>query len=80
MSNLKVIHVTEQFLGLGEKVTHCQVEEYREDCLSRKYRERVLSQCICSPFYLRSYYGEDVSSSNNAFIIFIIMMFICLEN
>ena len=60
MSNLKVIHVTEQFLGLGEKVTQCQMEEYREDCLSRKYRERVLSQCYCSPFYLRSYYGTEV--------------------
>ena len=60
MSDIKSIEVTQDFVGLGEKVTHCQTEEYREDCLSRKYRERVLSQCNCSPFYLRSYYGTEV--------------------
>ena len=60
LSDIKDVEVSEEFVGLGEKVTHCQTEEFREDCLSRKYRERVLSQCNCSPFYLRSYYGNQV--------------------
>ena len=60
LGDIREIQVTKEFVGLGEKVTHCQTEEYREDCLSRKYRERVLSQCNCSPFYLRSYYGDQV--------------------
>ena len=62
LSDIKDIEVSEEFVGLGEKVTHCQTEEYREDCLSRKYRERVLSQCNCSPFYLRSHYGAEVNN------------------
>ena len=33
LSNIKVIHVTETALGLDD----CQMEEFREDCLSRKY-------------------------------------------
>ena len=54
------IEVTEEFVGLGSEVTKCQTEEDRVDCQSRTYRERVLSHCKCSPFSLRSYYGEEV--------------------
>ena len=71
MSDIKSIEVTQDFVGLGEKVTHCQTEEYREDCLSRKYRERVLSQCNCSPFYLRSYYGTEVKRDWEKFNVII---------
>ena len=60
LSDIKSFEVSEEFVRLDKTVTHCQMEEYREDCLSRKYRERVLSQCNCSPFYLRSYYGIEV--------------------
>ena len=54
------IEVTEEFVGLGREVTKCQTEEDRVDCQSRTFRERVLSHCKCSPFSLRSYYGEEV--------------------
>ena len=47
LRDVKTVEVTEEFVGLGEKVTHCQTEEYRVDCLSSKYREKVLSQCQC---------------------------------
>ena len=60
LSAIKDIEVTEQFLGLGDTVTLCQTEEYRVDCLSSKYREKVLSQCQCSPLSLRSHYGDEV--------------------
>ena len=60
LRDIKDVEVSDEFAGLGEKVSHCQREEFREDCLSRKYRDRVLSQCNCSPFYLRSYYGNQV--------------------
>ena len=63
LSEIKDIEVTEEFVGLGEKVTHCQTEEYRVDCLSSKYREKVLSQCQCSPLSLRSHYGDEVRES-----------------
>ena len=47
LRDVKTVEVTKEFVGLGEKVTHCQTEEYRVDCLSSKYREKVLSQCQC---------------------------------
>ena len=59
LSSIKNIEVTEQFVGLGQTVTRCQSEEYRVDCEARKYRERVISLCQCSPFHLRSYYGDS---------------------
>ena len=59
LSNIKKIEVTEEFVGLGQTVTRCQSEEYRVDCEARKYRERVISLCQCSPFHLRSYYGDS---------------------
>ena len=62
LSDIKDIEVTSQFLGLGDTVTLCQTEEYRVDCLSRVYREKVLSQCKCSPFEMRSYYGDQVTT------------------
>ena len=62
LSAIKDIEVTDQFLGLGDTVTLCQTEEYRVDCLSRVYREKVLSQCKCSPFEMRSYYGDQVTA------------------
>ena len=57
LRDVKTLEVTKEFVGLGEKVTHCQTEEYRVDCLSSKYREKVLSQCQCCPWNLRTHYG-----------------------
>ena len=69
LSDIKEIEVSEDFVGLGEKLTQCKTEEYREDCLSRMYRERVLSKCNCSPFYLISYYGNEVKPNTEMFDI-----------
>ena len=61
LSDIKNIEVTEEFVGLGQKVTRCQTEEYTEDCILRKLRERALAQCRCAPFNLRSYYGDQIA-------------------
>ena len=47
LTDVKDIRVTEEFLGLGEEVTHCKTKEFRADCLTRKYQEKVLSSCGC---------------------------------
>ena len=44
MMMMMMIKVTEELVGLGQEVTHCQTEEFRADCLSRKYREQVITQ------------------------------------
>ena len=54
------IRVTEEFLGLGERTTNCQTEEFRADCLTRKYRAKLVDTCHCVPFTLRSHYNEEV--------------------
>ena len=77
LSNIKKIEVTEEFVGLGQAVTHCQTEEYREDLEERKYRERLLSQCQCVPFTLRSYYGEEVKRSSLLHLIVIPQTKLC---
>ena len=43
MMMMMMIKVTEELVGLGQDVTHCQTEEFRADCLSRKYREQVVT-------------------------------------
>ena len=57
---IKSIKVTEEFLGLGERTTNCQTEESRADCLTRKYRAKLVDTCHCVPFSLRSHYTEKV--------------------
>ena len=60
LSSIKQITVTEEFVGLGEKVTRCQTEEYRVDCLSRRFRDSLLASCKCSPWNLRSHLGSSL--------------------
>ena len=60
LSAIKTVEVTQAFVGLGEETTNCTTEEYRLDCLSRKHREKVLKDCQCSPWNLKSYYGAEV--------------------
>ena len=43
----------------------------------RKYRERLLSQCQCVPFTLRSYYGEEVKKSSLLHLIVIPQTKLC---
>ena len=60
LNAVKDIRVTEEFLGLGEDVIHCQTKEFRPDCLTRKYQEKVLSSCGCAPLSTASYYPAQV--------------------
>ena len=57
---IKSIRVTEEFLGLGERTTDCQTEEFRADCLTRKYRAKLVDTCHCVPFALSSHFTEKV--------------------
>ena len=61
LSDIKKIEVTRQFIGLGERVTQCGTTEFRVDCLSKKYLEKVLSTCGCAPLSLKSYAEHEVS-------------------
>ena len=69
MTAIKDIKVTEEFLGLGQTITKCQIEESRADCETRKYREIALATCQCAPLSVRSYYGEQVQLSSLAIFI-----------
>ena len=60
LAAVKDIRVTEEFVGLGQGITHCQTEDFRADCVTRKLREKILQSCQCSPDYMRSYYGTSV--------------------
>ena len=60
LTAVKDIRVTEEFVGLGQGITHCQTEDFRADCVTRKLREKILQSCQCSPAYMRSYYGSLV--------------------
>ena len=68
LSDIKKIEVTRQFIGLGERVTQCGTTEYRVDCISRKYLEKVLSTCGCAPLSLKSYAENEVSIKEHFFI------------
>ena len=60
LSSIKHISVSEEFVGLDQTVTHCQMEEFRVDCLSRRFRDLVLATCNCAPWSLRSHFGASV--------------------
>ena len=57
---IKSIRVTEDFTELGEKTTNCQTEEFRADCLTRNYRAKVVDNCHCVPFTIRSRHTGEV--------------------
>ena len=50
---LTQIEVTESFLGLDEESRKCQNEEDYSNCTTRKYHDKVLSECGCLPFNIR---------------------------
>ena len=52
LTAIKEVRVTGEFLGLGHTVTRCQTEELRADCVSRRYRQLLLSSCSCLPLHL----------------------------
>ena len=57
---MKDIKVRASYLGLGQEITKCQTEETKSDCLTRKLKDRVLRECGCAPFSMKSYYGAEV--------------------
>ena len=57
---IKEVAVSKEFEGLGQEVTHCQTEEHRRECLTRKHKKKVIKHCKCSPFNMKSYYGLEV--------------------
>ena len=52
LTAIKEVRVTGEFLGLGHTVTRCQTEELRADCVSRRYRQLLISSCSCLPLHL----------------------------
>ena len=60
LTAVKDIRVTKEFVGLGQGITHCQTEDFRGDCVTRKLKEKILQSCQCSPAYIRSYYDNLV--------------------
>ena len=60
LTNIKSIRVTEDFTGLGERTTNCQTEQFRADCLTRKYLAKLVDTCQCVPFTIRSQYTDKV--------------------
>ena len=61
LAAVKDIRVTDEFVGLGQGITHCQTEDFRADCVTRKLREKILQSCQCSPAYMRSYSSSLVN-------------------
>ena len=60
LTDIKSIRVTEDFTGLGETTTNCQTEEFRADCLARRYLTKVVETCHCAPFSLSRHYPAQV--------------------
>ena len=59
VSDVKEMKVTDEYLGLDEKVRKCQNDEPFENCTSRQYIENVKKQCGCVPYALRDFTKEN---------------------
>ena len=57
---VKDFKVTDSYLGLGQETTNCQTEEVKSDCLTRKLKDKILGECGCAPFSMKSYYRAEV--------------------
>ena len=60
LNALTSIEVTDSYLGLDENVIKCQKEEPLQNCTTRRYRDTLLGQCGCLPFYM----NLEVMNSN----------------
>ena len=60
LTSVKEIQVTAGLVALGEKVTGCQTEESRWDCVTRSYQEQLLASCHCAPLHIRKYLPGQV--------------------
>ena len=70
ISDVKVMKVSEDYLGLNENVRKCQKREPFENCTTRQYLSKVESQCNCVPYALR-----DFSTSTMVGIIYVYIIF-----
>lgn len=59
---VKEIKVTEEFLGLNEKVRKCSNYESLDDCMTKHYIDNMIRQCKCLPFNIRSTHEVRVFS------------------
>ena len=48
-SIIEEIKATESFLGLDQEVRGCQTQESYQDCITRKYINKLLKTCDCLP-------------------------------
>ena len=45
---------TESYFGLDQGVRECQNEEPTENCTTRIYHDKILRECGCLPFNIRT--------------------------
>ena len=61
LTDIKQVVGTESFLGLSEETRQCQTRQSHSDCVSLLHRERLLSQCACSPAHLLTHFPHGVN-------------------
>ena len=57
--------MTEDFTGLGQRTTNCQTEEFKADCLTRKYLAKLVETCHCVPFTIRSHFTDEMRTCSS---------------
>ena len=53
---VKEVKVTDEFLGLDEKVRKCSNDESFAVCMTKHYINNLIKKCKCLPFSIRSPY------------------------
>ena len=65
LNNVIDISVTDDFLTLDKTIVNCQKEESMDDCKTRKYFDRLIEQCKCLPFTIRTHNEVSVNIKNH---------------
>ena len=60
ISAVKVIEVTNDYLGLDGEIRKCQNKESFENCTTRQYLSTVKSVCNCIPYELKRFVTQMV--------------------
>ena len=63
LTDVKEIKVTEEFLSLGQATTDCQSQQFKADCNTAQYEEKVASSCSCAPLNLKTFFSHQVTHS-----------------
>ena len=58
---IKEISVTDSFVSLDEEIRGCQEELTFNECITRKFRNTMISKCHCLP--LQMGFTEEVGKS-----------------